>query len=40
MSNLQWFALGMMVAWTPTLVFMALMLWRMPDAELAGEQFS
>lgn len=28
MTSFKWFFLGMMVAWTPSLLFMALVLWR------------
>jgi hypothetical protein len=28
MADWQWFLLGMMVAWTPALVVLVLMLWR------------
>jgi hypothetical protein len=30
MSLIEAFALGALVAWTPSLVFMALLLWRAP----------
>ena len=30
MTNLQAFALGLMVAWTPSLVLLAYFLWRTP----------
>jgi hypothetical protein len=30
MTNLQSFALGMMVAWTPSLLLMAVLVWRAP----------
>jgi len=28
MESYQWFLLGMMVAWTPGLLLLALLLWR------------
>jgi hypothetical protein len=28
MESYQWFILGMMVAWTPSLLALALVLWR------------
>jgi hypothetical protein len=38
MSALQLFSLGMMVAWTPSLVFLALTLSRTPEAEFGASQ--
>jgi hypothetical protein len=37
MSNLQAFLLGAMMAWTPSLVFLACMLWQMPFVEDRSE---
>lgn len=31
-SAWQWFALGVMAAYTPSIGFLALVLWRVPDA--------
>jgi hypothetical protein len=33
MSTLQILVLGMMIAWTPSVVVMAIILWRAPDFE-------
>jgi hypothetical protein len=36
MSGLQFFLLGMMVAWTPSLMVLAFILSRSREAEFAG----
>ena len=33
MSPVQWFFLGVMAAWTPSFMLLALMLWRTPEPE-------
>ena len=38
MSALQLFLLGIMVAWTPSLIFLALTLSRPPEAEFEASQ--
>ena len=38
MSALQLFLLGMMVAWTPSLLFLALTLSQTPEAEFEASQ--
>jgi hypothetical protein len=40
MSAVQWFLLGMMVAWTPSLILLALILSRTPEAEFGASQGS
>jgi hypothetical protein len=37
MSTLQAFLFGAMVAWTPSLVFLAFALWQAPLAEESGD---
>jgi len=38
MATWEAFLLGVMVAYTPSLLFLALLLWRCPEAEQLSEQ--